>query len=123
MAEHLTKESFKTKIFNWEKSAEWKYEGDLPAIIDFYADWCAPCKMIAPVLEELSKKYEGKMHIYKINTEEEPELSGMFEIQSIPTLFFIPMDGEPRVAMGALPRRDLEKAIADVLKVEEPAKA
>ncbi len=117
MPEHLTKESFKSKIFDWEKNAEWKYEGDLPAIIDFYADWCGPCKMIAPVLEDLSKKYEGKMHIYKINTEEEPELSGLFEIQSIPTLFFIPMDGEPRVAMGALPRRDLEKAITDVLKV------
>ena len=118
MSEHLTKESFKTKIFDFENNKEWKYEGDLPAIIDFYADWCGPCKMLSPVLEELGKRYEGKMRVYKIDTEAEPELSAMFDIQSIPTLFFVPKEGDPRFAMGALPKKDLERAIAEVLKVE-----
>jgi len=118
VAEKLDKETFKQKVYDWEKSKEWKYEGDLPAIIDFYADWCGPCKMVSPLLEELGSKYEGKMRIYKVNTDQEPELSGMFDIQSIPTLFFIPMDGEPRFAMGALPKKELERAISEVLKVE-----
>jgi len=117
MFEHLTKESFKAKVYDWERNKEWKYEGELPAIIDFYADWCGPCKMIAPVLEELAAKYEGKLHVYKVNTEKEPELSGMFDIQSIPTLFFVPLTGDPRFAMGALPRKDLERAITEVLEV------
>lgn len=117
MPEHLTKDTFKEKIYNWEQSEDWKYKGDLPAIIDFYADWCGPCKMVAPLLEELSHKYEGKLKIYKVNTEEEPELSGMFDIQSIPTLFFIPIGEGPRFVMGALPKKDLERAIIDVLKV------
>jgi len=118
MSEHLTKESFKNKVFNFEANKEWKYEGDLPAIIDFYADWCGPCKMIAPVLEELGTRYEGKMHVYKIDTEAEPELAQMFDIQSLPTLFFVPQEGDPRFAMGALPKKELERAIAEVLKVE-----
>jgi thioredoxin len=118
MSEHLTKETFKDKVFNFEANKEWKYEGDLPAIIDFYADWCGPCKMIAPVLEELGTRYEGKMHVYKVDTEAEPELAAMFDIQSIPTLFFVPKEGDPRFAMGALPKKELERAITEVLKVE-----
>jgi thioredoxin 1 len=118
MPEHLTKETFKTKVFDWEASEEWKYAGDLPALVDFYADWCGPCKMLAPVLDQLSKKYEGKLSVYKVNTEEEPELAGLFDVQSIPTLLFIPLEGKPQIALGALPRADLERAIADVLKVE-----
>lgn len=118
MSEHLTKETFKTKVFDYEKETAWKYSGDKPAIIDFYADWCGPCKMVAPILEELSKKYEGKLEVYKINTEEEPELAGVFQIQSIPTLFFVPKEGDPQFALGALPKPALEKAIKDVLKVE-----
>ena len=97
---------------------EWKYLGDKPAIIDFYADWCGPCKMVAPILEELASKYEGKLHIYKVNTEEEPELAAMFSITSIPALFFIPKEGEPRFALGALPKAQIEKAISEVLKPE-----
>lgn len=117
MSEKLTKDSFKTKIFDWEKNKEWNYSGDLPAIIDFYAEWCGPCKMVAPVLEELAAKYEGKLAVYKVDTDAEPELSALFQIQSVPTLFFVPKVGEPSFALGALPKKDLEKAISEVLKV------
>jgi thioredoxin len=117
MAEHLTKKDFIEKVFDYENNKEWKYRGDLPSIIDFYADWCGPCKMISPVLEELSKEYEGKVHVYKVNTEEEQELSAAFGIQSIPTLIFIPMEGDPRMAQGALPKDALKNIMKDVLKV------
>jgi thioredoxin len=120
MLEHLTKETFKEKVFNFEAGKEWKYEGDKPCMIDFYADWCGPCKMVAPILEELQKEYGDSIVIYKVNTEEEQELAGMFGIQSIPSLLFVPQDGQPQMAMGALPKPTFEKAIADVLKVEKP---
>ena len=113
--EHLTKETFKEKVFNFEANKEWKYEGDLPCLIDFYADWCAPCKMVAPVLEELAAEYEGKIHIYKVNTEQQQELSAMFGIRSIPTFLFCPKGTEPQLASGALPKETFEKAINDVL--------
>lgn len=113
--EHLTKESFLKKVFNFEENKEWKFEGELPCLIDFYADWCQPCKMIAPILEELSKEYEGKINIYKIDTEEETELAGAFGIRSIPSLLFVPMTGQPQMAMGALPKESLKQAINDVL--------
>jgi thioredoxin len=119
MLEHLTKETFKQKVFNFETNKEWKFEGEKPAIIDFYADWCAPCKMVAPILEELSEDYKGKVDIYKVNTEEERELSAVFGIQSIPSLLFIPKDGQPQMAMGALPKDTFVKAFKDVLKVEK----
>jgi thioredoxin len=121
MLEHLTKETFKEKVFNWEVNKEWKYEGSKPCMIDFYADWCGPCKMVAPVLEELQKEYGDSIVIYKVNTEEQQELAGMFGIQSIPSLLFVPKEGQPQMAMGALPKPTFEKAIADVLKVEKPA--
>ena len=120
MLEHLTKETFKEKVFNWEVNKEWKYEGSKPCMIDFYADWCGPCKMVAPVLEELQKEYGDSIVIYKVNTEEQQELAGMFGIQSIPSLLFVPQDGQPQMAMGALPKPTFEKAIADVLKVKKP---
>ena len=116
--EHLTKDTFKEKVFNFEANKEWKYEGTKPAIIDFYADWCAPCRMVAPVLEELKDEYDDKIEIYKINTEEERELSAMFGIQSIPSLLFIPLEGQPQMAMGALPKDTFKKAIVDVLNVK-----
>ncbi len=116
--EHLTKDSFKMKVFNFEANKEWKYEGTKPAIIDFYADWCGPCKMVAPVLEELKTEYDGKLEIYKVNTDEERELSAMFGIQSIPSLLFIPLEGQPQMAMGALPKETFVRAIGEVLSVQ-----
>ncbi len=115
--EHLTKDTFKSKVFNFEANKDWKFEGDKPAIIDFYADWCAPCKMVAPILEELKSEYGNKLDIYKIDTEAERELAGMFGVQSIPSLLFIPSEGQPQMAMGALPKDTFKKAISDVLKV------
>ena len=112
---HLTAKDFKEKVFNYETGKEWKYAGTLPAIVDFYADWCQPCKMVAPVLEDLAREYAGQIMIYKVNTEEEQELASFFGIQSIPTLLFIPREGEPQAAMGALPKQTFEKAIKDVL--------
>jgi thioredoxin 1 len=119
MAEHLTKETFLTKVFNYEANKDWKFEGDKPCIIDFYADWCGPCKMVAPVLEELSKEYEGKLDVYKVDTEQETELAAVFGIRSIPSLLFVPKDGQPQMAMGALPKESFVKAFKDVLGVEK----
>ncbi len=121
MSEHITTAQFKEKVFNYEANTEWKYAGDLPAIVDFYADWCGPCKMVAPVLDQLSKDYEGKLRVYKVNTDQEQDLSAAFGIQSIPTILFIPMEGQPQAAMGALPKAALEKAVKDVLGVEKGA--
>jgi len=117
LMELLTTESFKEKVFNWEETQEWKFRGELPCIIDFYADWCGPCKIVAPILEKLSKEYEGKINIYKVDTEDQQELAGMFGIQSIPSILFCPVEGQPQMAMGALPKASFESAISDVLKV------
>jgi thioredoxin 1 len=113
--EHLTKETFLSKVFNYEQNQEWKFEGNLPCLIDFYADWCGPCKMVAPILEELSKEFDGKINIYKVNTEVEQELAAAFGIQSIPSLLFCPKDGKPQMAMGALPKQAMTDAINEVL--------
>jgi len=118
MTEKLTKESFVKKVFDFENNQDWKYEGSLPAIIDFYADWCGPCKMVAPILEDLSNEFAGKLHIYKINTDEETAVAEAFGIQSIPSLLFIPMDDKPQMAAGALPKASLNKVIKEVLKVD-----
>lgn len=118
MSEHLTTDEFKSKVFNWEENEEWNYQGDLPAIVDFYADWCGPCKMVAPILEELSQEYAGKIHVYKVDTDKEQELAMAFGIQSIPSILFIPMDDKPQMAAGALPKESLQKVIKDVLKVD-----
>ena len=113
--ENLTKQAFLDKVFNYEENKDWKFEGKRPALIDFYADWCGPCKALAPVLDELSKEYEGKIDIYKIDTEAEQELAGAFGIKSIPSLLFIPMDGQPQMAQGALPKESLVKAFDEIL--------
>jgi len=120
--EHLTKETFLEKVFNFEKNKEWTFEGKLPCLIDFYADWCQPCKIVAPILEELSKEYEGKINIYKVNTEEQNELAAAFGIRSIPSLLFCPADGQPQMAQGALPKENLIQAINEVL-LKEPVAA
>jgi thioredoxin len=119
MTEKMTKETFLEKVFNFEKNKEWKFEGDIPCFIDFYADWCGPCKTIAPLLEQLSEEYAGKINIYKVDTEAEQELSAAFAIRSIPSMLFCPMDGEPQMAQGALPKAELERIIKDVLGVEK----
>jgi len=119
MTEHLTKETFLTKVFDYEKNKEWKFEGERPCMIDFYADWCGPCKMVAPILEELSGEYEGKLDIFKVDTEKEQELASVFGIRSIPSILFVPKDGQPQMAMGALPKDTFEKAFKDVLGVEK----
>jgi thioredoxin len=118
MTEHLTAETFKQKVFNYEANKDWKFEGDVPCVIDFYADWCQPCKMVAPILEELSEEFDGKMNVYKVDTEAERELASVFGIQSIPSILFVPTDGQPQMAMGALPKDTFKKAFKDVLNVE-----
>ena len=113
---HLTKSEFLVKVADYETSPnEWKYLGDRPAIIDFYASWCGPCKMIAPILEELAAEYGDSIYIYKIDTEKEQELSAAFGIRSIPTLLFVPMEGAPQMAQGAMPKNALKEAIDKVL--------
>jgi thioredoxin len=114
----LTTQGFKEKVFNYVTEKDWNYQGTLPAIIDFYADWCGPCKMVAPILEELSKEYEGRVVIYKVNTDEEQELSAVFGIQSIPTMLFIDAFGEPMLQPGAFPKHTFKKIIEEQLLTE-----
>ena len=118
--EKMTLEDFKEKVFNYEESQEWKYAGKLPAIIDFYADWCGPCRSIAPALEELSEEYAGKIHIYKVDTDKEIELAGIFGIQSIPSILFIPMEGQPMMQRGAIPKNTFKEVIEERLLVSSP---
>jgi len=112
---HLTTKEFKEKVFNYDINKTWKYEGELPAIIDFYADWCGPCKMVAPILNEIAHDYAGKLIVYKVDTDQEHELAATFGISSIPTLLFVPKTGEPQASMGALPRQTFDRAIQEIL--------
>lgn len=118
MTQSLTKEEFLTKVFDYEKNTEWQYAGDKPAIIDFYADWCGPCKMVAPVLDQLAAEYADKLHIYKVDTDAEQELASVFGIQSIPSMLFVPVGAKPQMAVGALPRDSIVQAMKEVLNVE-----
>ena len=116
---HLTKDDFSKKVVDYEANPnEWKYLGDKPCLIDFYADWCGPCKAVAPILEELAKDYDGQIYIYKINTDEEQELAGAFGIRSIPSLLFVPMTGKPQMSTGAMPKNQLIEAINSILLVK-----
>lgn len=117
MVKQLTKAEFLDKVCNYEENEEWSYRGSRPCIIDFYADWCGPCKIVAPVLEELGQEFAGRIDIYKIDTEAETDLASAFGIQSIPSLLFVPVEGEPQMAIGALPKEHLRQAIHDVLKI------
>ncbi len=116
--ENLTTDTFKTKVFDFAAGKEWKFAGSKPCIVDFYADWCGPCRMLAPALADLAAKYAGKLDVYKVNTDEQQELSSAFGIQSIPTMLFIPLSGKPQIVQGALPKETLEKAVEDVLGVK-----
>ena len=119
----LTADKFKSDIFDYTTQKDWQFKGDKPAIIDFYADWCGPCKMVAPILEELSDDYAGKVDIYKVDTEVEQELSAVFGIRSIPSLLFIPMNGQPMMQPGALPKNAFEQVIEEqLLKAESVVK-
>jgi len=112
----LTKTDFLSKVADYETNpTEWKYLGDKPCIIDFYASWCGPCKAIAPILEDLAKEYDGQIYIYKVDTEAEQELAGAFGIRSIPSILFCPMNGTPQMAMGAMPKSSFKNAISEVL--------
>ena len=113
---NLTKAEFLTKVANFEESPDkWIYLGDKPCLIDFYADWCGPCKMVAPILEELAEEYKDDIYIYKIDTEAEQELAAAFGIRSIPSILFCPMGEQPQMAQGALPKDGFKKAIEEVL--------
>jgi len=116
--ENLTSESFKNKVFNYSENTEWKYKGKKACLVDFYAEWCGPCKNLAPILDELSTEYEGKLDIYKVNTEEQRELAQAFGIKSIPSLLFIPMDDEPQMSQGAMSKDSLKQAFLEILKVK-----
>jgi len=118
MSQKITTDDFKSKVFDFSSSKEWNFLGDIPAIIDFYADWCGPCKMVSPILDQISKEFEGKLNVYKVNTDEEQELAGAFGIQSIPSLLFIPKTGQPQMAAGALPKASILKAMKEVMSVE-----
>ncbi|MEA3286670.1 MAG: thioredoxin [Candidatus Marinimicrobia bacterium] len=118
MTENLTKQAFIEKVFDYENEKEWNYKGDTPCIIDFWAEWCAPCKAVGPVLEELSEDYAGKVIVYKVNTETEQELAGVFGIRSIPSLLFVPVGEKPQMAAGALPKETFVQAFKDVLGID-----
>ncbi len=109
--EKLTLEKFKNEIFDYENEQEWNYKGDLPAVIDFYADWCAPCRMVAPIMDKLSEEYAGKARFYKVDTEKEQQLAAMFGIRSIPSILFIPKEGTPKMLVGALQEADFRKVV------------
>ncbi len=112
----LTLSEFKNKVMDFEKDPDnWNYKGDKPAIIDFYATWCGPCKATAPILDSLAEEYKDKIIVYKVDVDKEQELASMFGIRSIPSLLFIPMQGDPKMQVGAMGRMDLENAIKNTL--------
>lgn len=113
--EHLTLETFKEKIMDFETQKDWKFEGDKPTIIDYYASWCAPCKTLSPILDDLAKEYEGRVDFYKIDTEDQQELAAMFGIRSIPSMLFIPKEGQPQMATGMMPKEKLKEVIKEIL--------
>lgn len=120
--EVLTTDTFKEKIFNFEKLQEWQFSGSRPAIVDFYADWCGPCRALAPILEEVSATYSGLVDIYKVDTEASPELAALFGIRSIPSILFVPLSGDPAMNAGVIPEEGFEKAISELFSIEKPGK-
>jgi thioredoxin len=121
MTLHLDAAAFREKVFDYEKGGDWRYLGELPALIDFYAEWCGPCKSIAPTLEALSDEFAGKVSIYKVDTDREQELAMAFGVQSVPTLVFVPKEGQPRMAVGALTKKGFEQAFAEIFGVTKEA--
>lgn len=119
--ENLNLDTFKAKIFDFEASKDWSYKGSRPAIIDFYADWCGPCRMLAPILEQVSAQYKGLVDIYKIDTEASPELAALFGIRGIPSLLFVPLKGEPAMSSGVMGEEGFEQAIQELFSISKPA--
>lgn len=118
--EYLTYDTFIEKVWDFETNPqEWIYKGDVPCVIDFYADWCKPCKLIAPIMEELANEYKGEINVYKVNTEQQRELSRVFGVKSIPAVLFIPMEGQPQMSTGALPKESFKQAIDEFLLGQE----
>jgi thioredoxin len=114
----MTNATFKKEIFNYEANKNWKYEGSKPAIIDFYADWCGPCRQLSPMVEEIAREYAGKIVVYKVNTDQEAILAQNMGISGLPTLLFIPAQGRPQISTGLIPKESLIKAVNDVLLVK-----
>ena len=118
--EILNIESFKEKIFNFETSKDWQFKGARPTIIDFYADWCGPCRMLAPILDRVAETYKGQVDIYKVDTEASPELAALFGVRGIPSILFIPTAGEPAMSSGVMPEESFEQAISELFNVKKP---
>lgn len=118
--EQLTKETFLQKVFDYENNNEWSFQHSKPCIIDFYADWCGPCKVVSPILEELSKEYEGLIDFYKVDTDVEQELATVFGIRSIPSILFCPVGDNPRIAVGAMPKEAFMQAIEELFNIKRP---
>ena len=116
--ETLTIEAFKSKVFDFTKNTEWKFEGVRPVIVDFYADWCGPCRALAPILQNVSEKYAGKVDIYKVDTEATPELAALFGVRGIPSLLFIPQTGEPSMSSGVMPEESFDQAISELFGIK-----
>lgn len=112
----LDKKSFIKRVVDYQTSPNvWKYLGDKPAIIDFYADWCAPCRKLSPILDELASEYKNEIYVYKVNVDDEKEIAAMFGITSLPTIVFVPMNGTPSVGTGFIPKETLKNAVQEIL--------
>ncbi|MEJ2594205.1 MAG: thioredoxin [bacterium] len=121
--EYLTYDTFKEKVWNFEENPqEWVYEGDVPCVIDFYADWCKPCRMVAPIMDDLAKEYDGKLKIYKIDVDKEKQLASIFQVRSIPAVLFSPVKGRPMMQAGALPKDQYVRIIEENLMNQNESK-
>ena len=114
--QQLTYKGFLSNIWDFEKNPNaFVFKGNTAVIVDFYADWCGPCRKVAPIMEKLANEYEGKLTIYKVNVDQERELAGAFQISSIPVVLFIPMEGRPMMQVGAMQEQDYRKVVKDYL--------
>jgi thioredoxin 1 len=120
VTESLNKADFLKKVFNFEQNRQWRFEGQRPCIVDFHADWCQPCKLLSPILDELSEEYKGEVDFYRLDTATDPQVAAIFGIRSIPTMLFVPKQGNPRMTVGVVPKATIRQAIREILGVEPP---